>query len=219
MSTLPFVAVPCWRGPAGSSPRRATYFLSRQKVGKKRPLQNRPCAALRGPLRCSQPGGAPNSLRYAPFKQRGASQMLKRAARAPRVAALLGGLEGETRNSQQPNSQRPNATFLRSWLFHHSPLESAEQRKALRACAQRTSTSDFARLFERSVAKRVPREPSRPEQRRAARCEAKGRTERGRLFAFFLVAQKEGRPPGRRPGTVHRVQRLQARAPQQGGHP
>ena len=169
---------------------------SRQKTTPAKP-------PLRGSLRCSQPGGAPNSLRYAPFRQRGASQLLKRAARAPRVAALLGGLEGEAQ--KQPNSrnsQQPNATSLRSWLFLHSPLESAEQRKDLRARAQRASTSDFARLFERSVAKRVPREPSRPEQRREARCEAKGRTERGRLFAFFLVAQKEGRPPGRTPGTT-----------------
>ena len=180
-------------------------LLSGPPESRQRAAPAKPPTLRVGPLRCSQPGGAPNSLRYAPLKQRGASQLLKRAARAPRVAALLGGLEGEAhKQPKQPTAKRHIPSVV---AVPHSPLESAEQRKALRACAQRTSTSDFARLSERSVAKRVPREPSRPEQRRAARCEAKGRTERGRLFAFFLVAQKEGRPPGRRPGTVQRVER------------
>ena len=101
---------------------------------------------------------------------------------------------------EQPNSQQRRPKVGSRRLFNHPPSEPAEQRKGLRACAKRTSSTDFARLFERSVAKRVPRGPSRPEQRRAARSEAEGRAVRGRLFAFFLVAQKEGRPPGRRPG-------------------
>ena len=101
---------------------------------------------------------------------------------------------------KQPNSQQPSPQAGWRRLFIHPPSETAEQQKALRACAKRTSSTAFARLSERSVAKRVPREPSRPEQRRAARCEAKGRADRGRLFAFFLVAQKKGRPPGRRSG-------------------
>ena len=48
-----------------------------------------------------------------------------------------------------------------------APFSTAEQRRTLRACAKRTSSSDSARLFERRVAKRVPRGPSRSEQRRA----------------------------------------------------
>ena len=176
---------------------------SRQKTTPAKP-------PLRGSLRCSQPGGAPNSLRYAPFRQRGASQFLKRAARAPRVAALLGGLEGETpKQPNSRNSQQPNAATLRSRLFLHSPLEPAEQRKALRARAQHASRTDSAQLSERSVAKRVLRGPSRPEQRRGAR--RAGRIG-GRLFAYFLVAQKVGRPPGRTPGTVHRATWLEAKA-------
>jgi hypothetical protein len=38
------------------------------------------------------------------------------------------------------------------------------------------------------------------EHRRAPRSAAQGRGGRGRLFAYFLVAQKVGRPPGRIPG-------------------
>jgi len=129
------------------------------------------------------------------------SQLTKRAARAPGSPALLGGFKGEapkqpsSRNSQPPN---PKAGWRR--LFLHPPFEPAEQRKGLRARAQHASSTDSAQLFERSVAERVLRGPARPEQRWAARCEAKGRADRGRLFAFFLVAQKEGRPPGRTPG-------------------
>ena len=167
---------------------RALPLASGKSPGRRRTARRR-CA--RSCLGASQPGGAPNSLRYAPLKQRGASQFLKRAARAPRVAALLGGLEGETRNSQQPN-----AATLRSRLFCQTPLEPAEQRKDLRACAQRASKTDSAQLFERSVAKGVLRGPSRPEQRRAAR--RAGRIG-GRLFAYFLVVQKVGRPRGRIP--------------------
>ena len=163
-----------------------------KKVGKETTPAKPP---LRGSLRCSKPGARAKlpSLRSGQTVAR--SQMLMRAAHAPRSSALLGGLEGETQNSQQPS---PKAGWRR--LFLHPPFEPAEERKALRPRAQRASSSDFAQLSERSVAKRVMREASRLEYRRAARCEAKGRAVRGRLFAFFLVAQKEGRPPGRRPG-------------------
>jgi hypothetical protein len=153
---------------------------------------------LRGSLRCSEPGAAPNSLRYAPFKQRGAKSGVEACcARAPGSCASRRFRRGAP---EQPNNQQPNPKAGGRRLFLHSPFEPAEERKALRPRAQRASTSDFAQLSERSVAKRVLREASRLEYRRAARCEAKGRAVRGRLFAFFLVAQKEGRPPGRRPG-------------------
>ena len=173
---------------------RPTFLCAQESRQRKRPCK-------------TAPAGSPAMLeargqRQTPFahcvrcgRTLALSQLLKRAARAPRASALLGGLEGEARNSR--NSQQPNATSLRSWLFLLSPLEPAEQRKDLRARAQRASTTDSAQLFERSVAKRVLRGPSRPEQRRGAR--RAGRIG-GRLFAYFLVAQKVGRPPGRTPG-------------------
>jgi len=168
------------------------------------------------PLRCAS--GFPAMLeargqRQTPFahcvrcgQKVALSQLLKRAAHAPRASALLGGLEGETPNSR--NSQQPNASAGWRRLFLQSPLEPAEQRKALRARAQRASSSDSAQLFDRSVAEGVLRGPSRPEQRREAR--RAGRIG-GRLLPTF-DRSKVGRPPGRTPGTVHRTQRLQAKA-------
>jgi hypothetical protein len=127
-----------------------------------------------------------------------ASQFLKRAARAPWASALLGGLKGEAPNSRTANSQTREPSL--TGLFLHPPFSVAEERSGLQPRAQRASSSDSAQLSDRSVAKGVLRGVARREHRRAARCEAKGRRGQGRLFAFFLVAQKEGRPPGRRPG-------------------
>jgi len=130
----------------------------------------------------------------------GAKSVLEaRFARAPGSCAsrlLQGGAP------KQPTSQQPTATpeSRLAPAVLHPPFEPAEERRALRPRAQHASSTDFAQLSERSVAQRVLREASTTEHRRAARCEAKGRAVRGRLFAFFLVAQKEGRPPGRRPG-------------------
>jgi hypothetical protein len=106
-----------------------------------------------------------------------------------------GAPEQPTARNQQPS---PQAGWRR--LFIHPPFEPAEERRTLRPRAQLASRTDSAQLFDRSVAEGVLRGASRSEHRRAARCEAKGRAVRGRLFAFFLVAQKEDRPPGRHPG-------------------
>ena len=126
------------------------------------------------------------------------SQWLKRAAHAPRASALLGGLEGETPKpptAQQPNSRSVNREGGALEVFRLTPLSAAEQRKDLRARAQRASSSDFARLSERSVAKRVPREPSRPEQRREP--EAKRRAARsGGAFCLLFGGTKSRSPAG-----------------------
>jgi hypothetical protein len=122
-----------------------------------------------------------------------------RCARASGSCAsrLLQGGAPEQPTAQQPTA-KPKSRLAPAVL--HPPSEPAEEHRALRPRAQRASSSDFAQLSERSVAKRVLREASTTEHRRAARCEAKGRAVRGRLFAYFLVAQKVGRPPGRTPG-------------------
>jgi hypothetical protein len=90
-----------------------------------------------------------------------------------------------------------------------TPFSPAEQRKDLKPRAQRASSTDFAQLSEQSVAARVLREASRPEQRREPRSEAQGRGGRGELFAYFLAGQKVGRPPGRTPGTALATNLLQ----------
>jgi hypothetical protein len=190
---------------------RVTFLCAQESNQRRRPCKTAPCGV---PCDARSPGPRPTHFATLRSDKGARSQKLKRAARAPRASALLGGLEGESRNSQlqQPNSRKPSPNSGCQRLFLHPPFEPAEQRKVLRARAQHASTSDSAWLFERSVAKRVPGGPSRPEQRRGARCEAKGRAVRGRLFAYFLVAQKVGRPPGRRPGTVQRARDLQAKA-------
>ncbi len=128
------------------------------------------------------------------------SQSLRLAALAPRASALLGGLEGEVPEHPQQPTDKPESRVVD--VFLHAPFSPAEQRKALRACAQRTSRTDSAWLSDRSVAKGVPRGPSRTEQRREPRSAAQGRGGRGELFAYFLAAQKVSRPPGRIPGTT-----------------
>src|SRR5262249_14753552 len=102
-------------------------------------------------------------------------------------------------------AQPSNAAAGRRGLFLHTPFEPAEERRSLRPCAQRTSWTDSAQLSDRSVAEGVLRGASRIEHRREPHSEATGRAVRGRLFAYFLVAQKVGRPPGRIPGWVSRV--------------
>ena len=172
------------------------------------PESRQRAAPAKPPLRCAS--GCPAMLeargraQLASFaalttlRQRGAkSEVDARCARALGCCASRRFRRGDPKQPNSQNSQQPNATSLRSRLFSLSPLEPAEQRKALRARAQHASTTDSAQLFERSVAKRVLRGPSRPEQRREAR--RAGRVG-GRLFAYFLVAQKVGRPPGRTPG-------------------
>jgi hypothetical protein len=174
--------------PAADSPSCANKKVSKEVAPEKPPL--------RGALRCSEPRDAPNSLRYAPFRQRGAKSELEACcARAPASCASRMFLREAPK---QPNSQtrRPGVTGL----FSHPPSEPAEKRSGLQPRAQHASSTDSAQLFDQSGAAGVLRGVARREHHRAARCEAKGRADRGRLFAFILVAQKEGRPPGRRPG-------------------
>ncbi len=164
---------------------------SRQRVA---PVPS-PSAALRVPCDARSPG--PRPTRFATLRSnKGArSQSLRLAALAPRAPALLGSSKGDHVNSQQPN---PKTGCCR--LFIHSPFEPAEEHSGLQPRAQHASSTDSAQLFDQSAAAGVLRGVARRAHRRAARCAAKGRADRGRLFAFFLVAQKEGRPPGRRPG-------------------
>ena len=173
-----------------------------------------PCkTARRSRVPCDARSPAPRPTHFATLRSnKGArSQFLKRAARAPRASALLGGLEEEAPNSRSQQPTAKPASRLAP-AVHHTPFEPAEERRSLRPRAQRASRTDSAQLFERSVAERVLRGASSSEHRRAARCAAKGRAVRGRLFAFFLVAQKEGRPPGRTPGTGLRIKPKQRRS-------
>jgi len=169
---------------------------SRQKAP---PCSGAPTLRFGVPCASRSPRLAQNSLRYAALKQ--LREVGQRSALRARLGALRCStpLRGHT-EYPRPNSPQPSPKADSRRLFIHPPFSAAEERKALRPRAQRASRTDSTQLFDRSVAKGVLRGASRPEHRREARCEAKGRCGQGRLFAFFLVAQKEGRPPGRRPG-------------------
>jgi hypothetical protein len=204
---------------------RPTFLHAQESRQRKRPCKTAPAGF---PALLESQGRAElASLRSAQTSV--ASQCLKRTAHAPWDSSITGGFEGETRNTppQQPTA-KPASRLAPAVL--HSPLEPAEERRTSSPFAQRTSKTDSRRLFEQSVAARVRRAGLKSDAvrqdraqhlravrrltnalphasgraRRAARCEAKGRADRGRRFAFFLVAQKEGRPPGRIPGWASR---------------
>jgi hypothetical protein len=157
------VAAVLWPGPAGSSPRRATYFLSDQKVGKESPLLRRPSLREGSPAMLGTRGS--RRTHFATLRSNNCAESVVDA----RFASASGSCASRLLQRgpfEQPSSQRPNPQAGWRRLFRYAPFSTAEERKALRACAQRTSRTDSVRLSERSVAKRVPRGPSRPEYRR-----------------------------------------------------
>ena len=168
-----------------------------------RPKRRQKVAPVPSPLRCA--AGCPALLggrgraQLASFttlttlKQRGAkSDDEARCARAPAPcdARLL--QRGVKEQPEQPTAQPERRSVV---VFGVTPFSAAEQHRALRACAQRTSTSDSAQLFERSVAKRVLRGPSRTEQRREP--VAKRRAARpGGAFCLLFGGTKSRSPAG-----------------------
>ena len=195
----------------GFRPRGRPTFWSARKWAKSGPCKTAPALRFGVPCDARSPGPRPTHFATLRSDKGARSQFLKRAARAPRAPVLLGGLEGEHPNSQQPQPPTAQPASRSPLGLRLAPLSPAEKRRAWSPCAQRTSSTDSRRLFEQSVATRVrrgapgPSIAGHPEQR-------EGRGGRGELFAYFLAGQKVGRPPGRNPGTVQRVQRLSAKA-------
>jgi len=191
---------------------RLTFLRAQESKQRKRPCKTAPagCPAMLeaqgraelAPLRSAQTGGAKSVLEACFARALGfcASRRFRR------------GTPEQPKTTAKPESRSPRGISL-------PPSEPAEERKVLRPCAQRTSLTDSAQLFERSVAKRVLRGASRPEYRREPRCEAKGRADRGRLLCLLSCAHKKvGRPPGRNPGmglTTKQALRRQAHSQQE----
>jgi len=143
---------------------RAMPLAGGMSLGRRRAVR-RHCA--RSCLGASEPGAAPNSLRYAPFKQRGAKSVVDaRFARAPGSCASRRFRRG---GPEQPTAEQPmpNATAERCGLFRYAPFSPAEERKALRPRAKHASRTDSAQLSDRSVAEGVLRGAARTEYRRA----------------------------------------------------
>ena len=172
-----------------------------KKVGKETTPEKPP---TRGAGGCSAmlENRGPRKTPFATLRSNSCAESVVEAcfARASVFCASRRFQRGAPETAEQPNSQQPNAPSGWRRLFLHSPFESAEERRTSSPRAQHASRTDSRRLFEQSVAARVRRAGLKSEHRREPRCEAEGRAVRGRLFAFFLVAQKEGRPPGRIPG-------------------
>ncbi len=162
-----------------------------KEVGKKAAPTKPP---LRGALRCSKTEAARNSLRYAALRHPRLSQFLRRAAHAPRSSALLGGFEGGVAGTAEQPAANPESRLHRGIFL--PPSEPAEERKALRPRAQHASSSDFAQLSERSVAKRVLCAASRPEYRREPRAKRGAGGSGAVSLVTFLGAQESDSPAG-----------------------
>lgn len=98
---------------------------------------------------------------------------------------------------EQPNHQQPTAKpdSRLALAVRCGPFSTAEERKALKPCAQRTSSTDSAQLSERSVAKRVLRGASRPEYRRAPLAQ-RAAVRSGRAFCLLFGGPKSRSPAG-----------------------
>ena len=102
-------------------------------------------------------------------------------------------LQGGAPSNQQPTAKPESRSHRGIWV---PPSEPAEERKALRPRAQRASSTDFAQLSERSVAKRVLCEASRPEYRREPEAKRRAGGSGAVSLVTFLGAQESDSPAG-----------------------
>ena len=99
-------------------------------------------------------------------------------------------LQGGAPNTEHPTA-KPDSRPHRGISI--PPSEPAEERKALRPRAQHASSTDFAQLSERSVAKRVLCEASRPEYRREPEAKRRAGGSGAVSLVTFLGAQENRR--------------------------
>ena len=166
-----------------------------KKVGKEGAPVPSPLAARGVP--CASRGPGPRPTRFVHYvhctQTRGAKSVDEaRCARAPAPcdARLL--QRGVREQPEQPTAKPDNLAVV---AFRLTPFSDAEQHRALRACAQRTSTTDSAQLFERSVAERVLRGPSRTEQRREPAAQRRA-ARSGGAFCLLFGGPKSRSPAG-----------------------
>jgi hypothetical protein len=188
----------CWllaRPSRDFVPAADSLSCARKKVSKE-------SAPVPSPLRCAARSPAmlgargPRRTPFATLRSDSRAESVVEACFARASGSCASRLlQRGTPKNQQPNSQQPNPKAGRHRLFIHSPFSAAEERKALRPCAQRTSRTDSARLFEQSVAARVPGGASRLEYRREP--EAQRRAARsGATFCLLFGRSKRRSPAG-----------------------
>jgi hypothetical protein len=157
LAHLPFCPSPagiCLPRNLRFSPRRMTFVLRRQKVGKKHSPAKPP---LRGALRCSKPGAEPQALLCTSFRPRGAkSDVGLSFARAPGFCASRPFGRGGPRTAQQPTA-KPASRVHRGIPL--APFSPAEERKARSPRAKLASGTDARRLPEPIGVARVRRGP------------------------------------------------------------
>jgi hypothetical protein len=189
-------------------------FVSTKSRQKKTPRRN----ALRfasGSLRCSGLEGS----RGTRFAQRSSDNRAKsvveaccaRALKAFRCSAVL---KGGRRNTSDARPARLASRLFGfwGWAVLGSPLLNRREAQKPGGRAKRASTTDFAPLCLSVVSAANEASWARPRASSIAGNPA-GAVLQGPLFAYFLAGQKVGRPPGRTPGTVHRSNRITAKAP------
>jgi hypothetical protein len=94
---------------------------------------------------------------------------------------------------EQPNSQTRKRAV--TGLFNHPPFSAAEERSGLQPRAQHASSSDSARLFDRSVAKGVPRGVASREHRREPAAQRRA-ARSGATFCLLFGRSKRRSPAG-----------------------
>jgi hypothetical protein len=144
--------------PAGASREFAPagdLLFERPKRRQKVAPAPSPLAMLGVPCDARNPRLARNSLRYAAFKQ--PREVRPRSGLRPRLGLLR--FSAPPKGSE--GTAKPDILPVRA--VRVAPFSTAEERKDLKPYAQRTSRTDPAQLFERSVAKRVLRGASRPD--------------------------------------------------------
>ena len=175
---------------------RPTFLRAQESRQRKRPCSVAPSLSEGVPCDARNQRPAQNSLRsLRSLRSDSCAESVIDAgfARASGSCASRLLQRGTPEQPQQPTA-KPEGRSLRG--IRLAPFSAAEQRKALRAFAQRTSTSDSAQLFEHSVAARVLRGPSRPEQRREPAALLRAVRSGGASLPTFLSTQESRSPAG-----------------------
>jgi hypothetical protein len=152
-------------------PAAASLSCARQKMSNVLEERRSQSAPVPSPLRCA--AGSPAMLatqgsrgtHFATLRSNSRAKSVNEARCARALGRCASRLlqRGTPEQPQQPTA-KPESRLAPA--ARYAPFSTAEQRRILRPCAQRTSTSDSAQLFEQSVAARVLRGASRSEQRR-----------------------------------------------------
>ncbi len=175
---------------------RPTFLRAQESRQRKRPCSVAPSLREGVPCDARNPRPAQNSLRSLhSLRSDSCAESVDEAgfARASGSCASRLLQRGTPKQPQQPTAKPKSPWPRRIGL---APLSTAEQRKDLRACAKRTSSTDSAQLFDRSVAEGVLRGPSRPEQHRAPAASLRAVRSGVASLPTFLSTQESRSPAG-----------------------